>query len=861
MLARLASPLVVLALLSATIFINTTDPRTQRALAAPRANRVITPFAQSLKPFISEVAPAAAPDKPAWIEIAIQSQSNQVFAPLIARDANIGASALETAAQMQPAAPVVAGADLRRCVLEFGGFTYAFPDVLPLAPPGGIIVIELGTPGPDDLDFSDGVATLHATTVPTQVFDSRGGSVALYNSRTLTATTMLDFVAWGDPSTPSAGRLALDHAVLAGLWPDGAALQYDPGLGGESALQTPRQPDASFGRYAGEWASYRAAHSSRGKPNPPPPAMEALTSDGEVMDAATADFRWMPAPGAMGYEFELAASLDFSNPLIQVVTPHAGWRPTTQLADGTYYWRVRTIGQRGARSEAFGPLQNTLMTPSLPIAQKTLMNASHYRIQRKDTTMLDIGGGPGNKPGKGSPRDHTDTRDRWDGPHVNNDTDKFPTFSWNGFDNVMCVRASVAMLAAFYGGDLSIDRISYFIFEENASADYPSKGVPEGDLGFGKGASSSAALPWALNAETESASYCPEPAENEEDEEYRCNSADLNTTPVTITFAAIQSMIDSGRPFLFSSGKHAQVVDGYMIDANNHQWIRVFNPVPNGSDECVPGECSGINWKYFDDFKRYIVTTRVVKAGEIVNARSDEASLKQDSDNDGINNFDELNRFKTDPNVRDTDGDGVNDKEDIAEYVFNADDKYLKRTGDLGLYLSFQNGEPFYSYPDLDVLRKELDWDHDGDGIPDGCEDVDGDGRLESGETDNFNPASKQPCAPILFIGSPTTDQPANVGSILNPGIFLIGLGAYVPDAMTPKPTYSPEHFTVKVGSKTATVLAITKVGDFTHELRVQAPAQLTPGKYDLTVNFYFGDESTSRADAVQYEPPPVGIP
>jgi hypothetical protein len=202
----------------------------------------------------------------------------------------------------------------------------------------------------------------------------------------------------------------------------------------------------------------------------------------------------------------------------------------------------------------------------------------------------------------------------------------------------------------------------------------------------------------------------------------------------------------------------------------------------------------------------------------------------------------------------------VNDKEDIAEYVFNATDKYSKRDADLSIYDISSYFEPLYA--DLDTLRKEVDWDHDDDGIPDGCEDRNEDGRygttLLEYESNNFNPTSKQPCVPLLLIGSPTTDQPANVGSTLNPGTFFIGLFAYVPDVMTPKPTYTPDQFTVKVGSKTATVLNITKVGDFTHELLVQAPAQLTPGKYDLTVSFYFGDESNSRADAVQYTSPPI---
>jgi hypothetical protein len=211
MLARLMSPLVVLALLSASIVVDATSPRPRRVFARPHANQITAPFAGPLKPFISEVAPAAAPGKPAWIEIAIQGQGNQIFVPLIARDANISASALEVASPMQAVAPNAAGADLRRYVLEFEGLTYTFPDALPPAPPGGIIVVELGTSGPDDLDFSDGVATLHATSVITDVFTGRGGSVGLFSSRVLTATTMLDFIAWGDGPPPRD-----DDAVLAG---------------------------------------------------------------------------------------------------------------------------------------------------------------------------------------------------------------------------------------------------------------------------------------------------------------------------------------------------------------------------------------------------------------------------------------------------------------------------------------------------------------------------------------------------------------------------------------------------------------------------------------------------------------------
>ncbi len=108
---------------------------------------------------------------------------------------------------------------------------------------------------------------------------------------------------------------------------------------------------------------------------------------------------------------------------------------------------------------------------------------------------------------------------------------------------------------------------------------------------------------------------------------------------------------------------------------------------------------------------------------------ADEASLTQDTDNDGIVNFDETNRFKTLPNKTDTDSDCVLDKQDIRGYVFDNLGNYSPRRADW----------------DFDGLRKELDRDNDGGGSIDGVEDanlngktVDRFGRRDGGETSNF---------------------------------------------------------------------------------------------------------------------------
>lgn len=812
--------------------------------------------------FISEVSPASAPGKPAWIELAVDAQ--QIYLPLIARNSSAGATPAMSSDAPPRSSAAVANSTY---VLNLNGTQYALPPALPPVPPNGIIVIFMGVSGTDELDFSDGVATLYASHVVTSTF-SRGGYAGLYNSTTLTTTTMVDFVTWGTvPIT------ATDQAVAAGVWPSGAALEFDAGFGGEDTIIVPQRPNESFGRYADQWASYRAAHSSRGRRNPPPVPMHTTTPDGSVIDVNSFGVAWTPVHGATAYEFQLDITTTFSHPLISIVTSHTGWKPDTAWPEGTYYWRVRAIGPQGVRGAYFGPIQTTGLNLAAAVQLQTLMDVTQYRMQRKDTTMLDIGGGKGNQSGNGSPRDHSDTRNRWDGPHVNNDIDKYPTFSWNGYDNLFCVRASVSMMTLYYGGPLSEDRISYFIFEENLDAGSVYKNIPEDDLGFGRGASAGDALVWALNAATDRDDYCPDPASDDEDDDYACSSDDPNAVPVTITFTTVKNLIDSGRPFISSVPGHARVVDGYQVTNNGQQWVRIFNPVPVGSDDCTPGPigspgaCSGVYWEEFGSFAKRHKTTRYLQAGEVPDPRSDEPSLGWDSDGDGINDFDEIERFKTNPYRKDTDGDWVNDKEDLAEYVFDSSGNYQKRLGD---FFQLALGPGGYYDAEVDTLRKELDWDHDDDGAPDGCEDTNHDGVALGavpmiGETDNFDPTDTQPCKPVLYLVNPNQSVPENVGSVNDPDQLTIDLLALLPEPMTHKPVYTKDNFTVTIGSKPAPVLSVAKAG--VYQLLVQPPTQFMPGKYDLSVRWLDPDMPPSfyaadmEQQAVLYEPPPIVNP
>ena len=125
-------------------------------------------------------------------------------------------------------------------------------------------------------------------------------------------------------------------------------------------------------------------------------------------------------------------------------------------------------------------------------------------------------------------------------------------------------------------------------------------------------------------------------------------------------------------------------------------------------------------------------------------ARSDESTLTEDSDNDGIVDFDEVMRFKTDPHKKDTDDDGIPDKIEIQSYIFNKDGEYVSIVEGRHEIVIFESGGR---------ARPEINPDTDGGGLKDGDEDLNANGILDDGETDPFNPSDdlvKDIAVPII---------------------------------------------------------------------------------------------------------------
>ena len=301
----------------------------------------------------------------------------------------------------------------------------------------------------------------------------------------------------------------------------------------------------------------------------------------------------------------------------------------------------------------FRPFAQTGGNPAIVVQEKILTGIEH-KLQRKDTKLLCLDGCASDL----DPREQMKDR-RWDYAQPGRAVDE------HGSGN--CARASIAMIVYFYGKSLSQDRIAYYMEVERHGA---SDNSPEGDLAHDKGmfyspdggGDETVALQWALN----------EP---------------VNFRHGSPTFNQLKAWLDDNRPIMIRRkdysgipGKlHICVVDGYRVTHDNgkrKEEIHILDPMLK---HCKDPEKA---------WMEYPIPNRVLGGTEIIegtwvgpvsapNVRQDEASIWRDSDNDGIMDFDEEKRFFTNPFDKDSDHDGVDDKSEIRQSIFDAQNHYI----------------------------------------------------------------------------------------------------------------------------------------------------------------------------------------
>jgi len=561
-------------------------------------------------------------------------------------------------------------------------FEYAFPEGVPALPPGGFLVLHLDGKGEggEVPSESERVTTLHAPFDATPAMRGRPGQVAVYRRDGEGKDRLVGFVSWGAPGSPK-NQTPERHALWRSHWfverAHGSG-DFDPeGL---------KKADYAIGLYPGrrsagleDWMIFPGKDASPGRENVVPRPFLFIPPENAEWIPGRISVAWIANRHARAHRFQVAGDAAFSEPLVDVTLKRPVYTPERALPEGRYFYRVKTVDRAGRESAWSEP--RTVVRPKRSPnpgygcdsrTQETVLEGVVYQNQRKDSPLLCLDG--------------CDAGD-WDCDHAATELADDEHGSKN------CVRAGISMMASCYNGGrtLSQDRIAFYTEVENVPGGSAS---PEDDLAHVLGMSSTQAeteaLEWALGTT-------------------------VDAYPGAPSFAQLEQWLDQGRPVmvrvsLFGGFGHVRVIDGYGTSSGNQSCVHVLDPALDA------------RWTTLDPN----ITHAWVGPVDAPAARSDEASVSTDSDNDGIVDFDEETRFGTGRYDVDTDNDGVHDKEDVRAYVLDAAGAYSKRDADL----------------DGDGARKETDPDNDGDGAGDGCEDANGNGVHEPGlgETDNFDP-------------------------------------------------------------------------------------------------------------------------
>ncbi len=552
------------------------------------------------------------------------------------------------------------------------GGTFALPDRLALRADAVMVVRFDGQTGAE-------AATVHAPAA----FLALNGAIRLRG-----AQGPLDRIAWGDGQAGAANlsRGGFDD----GLAP-GSTLGRVPGSTGADPL---------------EWVSYAPEQSTPGTVNQQPAVEVMMPMDGAIVSAATVDLAWYTVPATSRYRLQIATDPSFASPLLDR-TVEAPPVTTPALAAGSYLWRVQAIGVTGSAAGYSMPhglivraAQPRAVRDESPIERLfPVLHAAAPQpesIDRELPTVLDV------------PliHQHKDTRmllletrreaagHAWDGDHGE-------LALWDPADNMNCAPASLAMLVQYYKqrfsypGRLSQDRINYETFHAESAG-------PEGDLNWGRGYNRerlTRAMAFAFGVPPQ---------------------IDPPTDGDALAMEALWSArMDAGMPGIACKSGHCVVIAG----AGGRTPLLVIND-------------PGSRGTYLAPLRALLGATVFVMARPngayasadpiLVRPRSDEAGIDTDSDGDGVVDFDEINRFHTNPKSKDSDHDELPDKQDISASVHD------RRHG-------FAHGGTGRDF-DGDGKPMELDTDADGGGCLDGWEDENKDGKFEPGpaERDNF---------------------------------------------------------------------------------------------------------------------------
>ncbi len=361
------------------------------------------------------------------------------------------------------------------------------------------------------------------------------------------------------------------------------------------------------------------------------------------------------------------------------------------LDSGEYLWNVESSVY--GKGSAFWT-GKTIQFDNPPQRLLVLLDTSYVmskaldvvpRAARKDTKLLDVKWG------------EMAVAREWDRPHLEHE-------HYDEEEEFRCWAVGVQMLNHYYGGNITQDEIKlkfkkrFGIERLNILATNKILGA---FLHSSQGAMNdtllSSVVRWALNEK----SVLHEKKQATSDKE-------------------VMEWINAGVPLYVWTHEHVMIIDAYRLSLSKRLDVRLLNTDNDGT----------VEWRTL----RSVGLEGFVAAEVQGSVRMTDGRILTDSDYDGLMDYDEIERFGTDPKNVDSDGDGIEDKTEIFSYTIRETLPDSNRT-------IWKLGLTSFSYSDIDgdSLWAELDFDSDGGGVSDGMEDKNKNGIRDSGETDVFD--------------------------------------------------------------------------------------------------------------------------
>jgi hypothetical protein len=315
----------------------------------------------------------------------------------------------------------------------------------------------------------------------------------------------------------------------------------------------------------------------------------------------------------------------------------------------------------------------------------------------------------------------------------------YPNF--NPEESWRCWTVALNSINEYYGGNLTQDEIKHHLLFNDLRynpATIPDKQLQSFLIGQSGSISPNELAPlaeWVLNS----------------------NSDNISLHENHPTSNVIIDEISAGNPVLVWRDSHIMTVDAFMIMGDGKIWLRHLNIDNNGSSA----------WYNYQEqtYKRYLTFHNISAP------RNTNVDVSRDTDGDGIKDFDELYRYNTKHDEKDSDFDGVEDKIEIASALLREKPFVLTKIGQINLI-----NETFADI-DNDGIRTENDPDSDhadNTGLHDGQENLNKDFFFDIGESDPFDP-DDDGGTPSYFFQPPNGINIHGINSVkLNDGVHCL---------------------------------------------------------------------------------------